>query len=111
MAKAAGISLEFLYNHPPLRSRIEYLRAQQQTTAVTARPAADPGPASQASSIIRTLTAELTASKARHRAEVEVLSPRMPSRRHWPRPSGTGSCPSTRTVSQMSPVSARVIRQ
>lgn len=73
VAKAAGVSLEFLYNHPQLRSRIEHLRAQQQTTAAPARPAADPGPASQASSVIRTLTAELTASKARHRAEVEQL--------------------------------------
>ncbi len=73
VARAAGVSLEFLYNHPQLRSRIEHLRAQQQTTAPSARPAADPGPASQASSVIRTLTAELTASKARHRAEVEQL--------------------------------------
>ena len=73
VAKAAGVSLEFLYNHPQLRPRIEHLRARQQTTAAPARPAADPVPASQASSVIRTLTAELTASKARHRAEVEQL--------------------------------------
>ena len=73
VAKAAGVSLEFLYNHPQLRSRIEHLRAQQQTTTAPARPAADPGPASQDSSVIRTLTAELAASKARHRAEVEQL--------------------------------------
>ena len=73
VARAAGVSLEFLYNHPELRSRIEHLRAQQQTTAAPARPAADPGPASQASSVVRTLTAELTASKASHRAEVEQL--------------------------------------
>ena len=71
VARAAGVSLEFLYNHPGLRSRIEHLRALQQTTAAPARPVADPGPASQASSVIRTLTAELTASKASHRAEVE----------------------------------------
>jgi hypothetical protein len=70
VAKAAGVSLEFLYNHPQLRSRIEHLRAQQQTTAPPARPAPDPG---AASSVIRTLTAELTDSKARHRAEVEQL--------------------------------------
>ena len=73
VAKAAGVSLEFLYNHPQLRSRIEHLRAQQQTTAAPSQPAAGPGPASQASSAIRTLTTELTASKARHRAEVEQL--------------------------------------
>ena len=73
VAKTAGVSLEFLYNHPQLRSRIEHLRAQQQTTAAPTRPAPDPGAASQASSVIRTLTAELTDSKARHRAEVEKL--------------------------------------
>ncbi len=73
VAKAAGVSLEFLYNHPQLRSRIEHLRARQQATAAPSRPAADPGPAGQDSSVIRTLTAELTASKARHRAEVEQL--------------------------------------
>jgi hypothetical protein len=70
VAKAAGVSLEFLYNHPQLRSRIERLRAQQQTTAAPARPAADPG---APSSVARTLTAELAATRARHRAEVEQL--------------------------------------
>jgi hypothetical protein len=70
VAKAAGVSLEFLYNHPQLRSRIEHLRAQQQTTAAPARPAADPG---APSSVARTLTAELAAARARHRAEVEQL--------------------------------------
>jgi hypothetical protein len=73
VAKAAGVSLEFLYNHPQLRSRIEHMRAQQQATATAARPAADPGTASQVSSVVRTLTAELTTSKARHRAEVAQL--------------------------------------
>lgn len=73
VARAAGVSLEFLYNHPELRSRIEHLRAQQQTTPAPARPAPDPGTASQTSSVVRTLTAELTASRASHRAEVEQL--------------------------------------
>ena len=36
IAATAGVSLEFLYNHPELRSRIEHLRTQQQTTT---RPA------------------------------------------------------------------------
>lgn len=73
VARAAGVSLEFLYNHPELRSRIEHLRAQQQTTPAPARPAPGPGTASQTSSVVRTLTAELTASRASHRAEVEQL--------------------------------------
>jgi Zn-dependent protease with chaperone function len=38
VARTAGVSLEFLYNHPQLRSRIEHLRAQQQTTTAADRP-------------------------------------------------------------------------
>ena len=54
VAKAAGVSLEFLYNHPQLRSRIEHLRAQQQTTAAPARPAPIPArPARPAASSAR----------------------------------------------------------
>jgi hypothetical protein len=73
VAKAAGVSLEFLYNHPQLRSRIEHLRAQQQTTTAAPRTAASPGEPGHASSVIRTLSAELTAVKARHRADIARL--------------------------------------
>jgi hypothetical protein len=76
VARTAGVSLEFLYNHPQLRSRIEHLRTQQQTTTAAARPAR-PNAASDApdqpSSVIRTLSAELTQLKTRHRAEVAQL--------------------------------------
>jgi hypothetical protein len=73
LASASGVSLEFLYNHPPIRSRIEHLRARQQAAAPPARPAASSGEPGQASNVIRTLSAELTALKARHRAEVTRL--------------------------------------
>lgn len=73
VARTAGVSLEFLYNHTQLRSRIEHLRTQQQATA-PARPAppADAA-ASQPSSVIRTLTAQLTELTTRHRSEVAQL--------------------------------------
>jgi uncharacterized protein DUF6262 len=73
LARASGVSLEFLYSHPPIRSRIEHLRARQQTAAPASRPAAGTGEPGPASSVIRTLSAELTALKARHRAEVARL--------------------------------------
>jgi hypothetical protein len=76
VARTAGVSLEFLYHHPQLRSRIEHLRTQQQTTTAAARPAR-PHAASDApdqpNSVIRTLSAELTQLKTRHRAEIAQL--------------------------------------
>jgi hypothetical protein len=73
VARASGVSLEFLYSYLPIRSRIEHLRAQQQAPAQAARPATGPDEPGKASSVIRTLSAELTALKARHRAEVTRL--------------------------------------
>jgi hypothetical protein len=76
VARTAGVSLEFLYHHPQLRTRIEHLRTQQQTTAAAARrarPNAASDAPDQPSSVIRTLSAELTQLKTRHRAEVTQL--------------------------------------
>jgi hypothetical protein len=42
VAKAAGVSLEFLYNHPQLRSRIEHLRACADWVAVWVNPRGGP---------------------------------------------------------------------
>ena len=70
LAQTAGVSLEFLYRHPELRRRVEQLRAQQQS-----RPPAPPGRVDpdQPSSVIRTLTAQITELKRRHREEVQAL--------------------------------------
>ena len=69
VAKAAGVSLEFLYNHPQLRSRIEHLRAQQQTRPAQRRDI-DPD---QPSNVIAALTGQLTQLKRRHREQITEL--------------------------------------
>jgi hypothetical protein len=70
LAQTASVSLDFLYRHPELRGRIERLRAQQQ-----ARPPAPPAQIDpdQPSSVIRTLTTQLTDLKRRHREEIHAL--------------------------------------
>jgi hypothetical protein len=71
LAATAGVSLDFLYRTDEIRRRVEQLRAQQQT--------APPAPASRAESdqhggVIRTLTAQLTELKRRHRDEIRALN-------------------------------------
>ena len=71
LAQTAGVSLDFLYRCTPIRQRVEQLRAQQQNTPppAAATPTHDDAP----SSVVRTLTAQLTALKRRHRDEVHQL--------------------------------------
>ena len=69
LAARAGVSLDFLYRNAGIRSRIEQHR--------TARPAR-PEPAGEvggehASSVVRTLTAQLADLKRRHREETAEL--------------------------------------
>jgi len=69
LAQTAGVSLDFLYRNPAIRARIEQLRARQQAT-----PALAPLPRpDQPSSVIRTITAQLTELKQRHRDEINTL--------------------------------------
>jgi hypothetical protein len=69
LAQTAGVSLDFLYRNPAIRARIEQLRARQQAT-----PALEPLPGpDQPSSVIRTITAQLTELKRRHRDEINAL--------------------------------------
>lgn len=70
LAQTAGVSLDFLYRTPEIRSQVEQLRSQQQVTAAPRTPT--PGP-DQPSSVIRTLTAQLTELKRRHREEINAL--------------------------------------
>ncbi len=70
LAQAASVSLDFLYRTPEIRRRVEQLRAQQQaTTPVPSLPASPDQP----SSVLRTLTAQLTELERRHRDEVNAL--------------------------------------
>jgi len=68
LASRARVSLDFLYRNAGIRGRIERYR-----TARPARPEpADPG-GETASSVVRTLTAQLSDLKRRHREETAVL--------------------------------------
>ncbi len=70
LAQTAGVSLDFLYRTPEIRKRVEQLRSQQQTAppAVPERVDGD-----HPSSVIRTLTTQLTELRRRHRDEVNSL--------------------------------------
>jgi hypothetical protein len=63
VARAAGVSLDFLYGNDDLRTRIEKLRDQQK-----ARPVPDPGPEhADSSDIVHILT------EARHQHRLTTL--------------------------------------
>jgi hypothetical protein len=68
LAQTAGVSLDFLYRHAPIRQHVEHLRAQQQNTPTPTAPTID-----APSSVVRTLTAQLAALKQQHRDEVHQL--------------------------------------
>lgn len=71
VAKAAGVSVDFLYRHPELRSRIERLRAQQQARAGRHPVRAVGEEQASQSSVVRTLTARLVETQ-RELAEVKA---------------------------------------
>jgi len=70
LAQTAGVSLDFLYRTPEIRTRVEQLRAQQQTTPPDRAERAD---TDHPSNVIRTLTAQLAELRRRHRDEVNTL--------------------------------------
>jgi hypothetical protein len=70
LAQTAGVSLDFLYRHAPIRQRVEHLRAQQRNTPP---PAATTIHEDTPSSVVRTLIAQLAALKQQHRDEVHQL--------------------------------------
>jgi len=74
LAQTAAVSLDFLYRHHDLRQRVEQLRAQQQAgPARPEPPTRSELTAEQPSSIVRTLTAQLTDLKRRYREETQQL--------------------------------------
>jgi len=71
LAKAAGVSIDFLYRSA-LRARVEQLRAEQQRTPPTRQePKADQLPSQ--SNVVRALTAQLAEVKRHHRDELARL--------------------------------------
>jgi hypothetical protein len=69
LAARAGVSLDFLYRNAGIRSRIERHRTARPSRP---EPAAAPG-GETASSVVRTLTAQLADLKRRHREETAEL--------------------------------------
>jgi len=61
LAQIAGVSLDFLYRNTEIRRRVEQLRNQQRSMPPPPPDRADPD---QPSSVVRTLTAQLTNSNA-----------------------------------------------
>jgi len=69
VARAAGVSLDFLYGNDELRKRIEKLRDQQK-----ARPATDPAPEhSDSSDIVHILTEKLRPERDKQRTATAQL--------------------------------------
>lgn len=69
VARAAGVSLDFLYGNDDLRKRIEKLRDQQK-----ARPAPDPAPEhADNSDIVHILTEKLRQERETSRTSVSQL--------------------------------------
>jgi len=68
VARAAGVSTDFLYRHPELRSLITDLRAQPRRYNEP-----EIKPETSSSSAVRALSAQLKDLRARHQSEVERL--------------------------------------
>ena len=81
LARHAGVSLDFLYSSTALRQRVQQLRGQQRIQPGGAAPCRDTTGDDQAgvagpettSSVVATLTAQLTDLKRRHREETTRL--------------------------------------
>jgi hypothetical protein len=69
LAAKAGVSLDFLYRNAGIRSRVEHHRMARPARP---EPAAATGE-EHASSVVRTLTAQLADLKRRHREETAEL--------------------------------------
>jgi len=73
VARAGSVSLDFLYNHPDLRRRIETLRSRQQPKASTAANAAT----NSDSTVIETLTQALRRERSTRREQAHELEQRL----------------------------------
>ncbi|MGW2184095.1 DUF6262 family protein [Streptomyces sp. NPDC001732] len=73
VARAASVSLDFLYTHADLRRRIEMLRSQEQSpTRIPAETASN-----HDGTVIHTLTESLRRERATHRERVRELEQRL----------------------------------
>lgn len=75
VARAGGVSLDFLYTNIDLRRRIETLRAQQTTQTPT--PSARQPPEDTDSNLVHVLTRKLREERTARRATVDDLEQRL----------------------------------
>ncbi|MFD0403856.1 DUF6262 family protein [Kitasatospora sp. NPDC127116] len=73
VARAGGVSLDFLYSHPDLRRRIETLRSQQNPKTNTLADAAT----NSDGTVIQTLTQALRHERTTRREQVRDLQQRL----------------------------------
>ncbi|MFD7053214.1 DUF6262 family protein [Streptomyces mirabilis] len=72
IARAAGVSTDFIYRHPRLRPQVEDLRrARRNATSTDA--VHDPVSQAAASILVRRLTQQLATERRKHREEVARL--------------------------------------
>lgn len=68
IARAAGVSTDFIYRHPALRPQVEALRQGRPSP-----PDAQPDAGAAESTLIRRLTQQLAAERHKHREETAEL--------------------------------------
>lgn len=77
VARAGHVGLNFLYDHPDLRRRIEGLRAQQAAATPRRTPTSDGSGSGSGSNLLRALSAQLKAERASHHDHVRDLQARL----------------------------------
>jgi hypothetical protein len=77
VARASAVSLNFLYEQPELRRRIESLRSQQRAATPASRPRPEAPDQSSPNNMVRVLAGQLKAERARHLEQTRELEERL----------------------------------
>lgn len=77
VARASAVSLNFLYEQPELRRRIESLRSQQRAATHASRPRLEAPDQSSPNNMVRVLAGQLKAERARHLEQTRQLEERL----------------------------------
>lgn len=72
VARAAGVSTDFINRHPTLRTQVEDLRRARRNAAVSGA-LHDPDTEAAASTLVRRLTQQLATERRKHREELAQL--------------------------------------
>ncbi|MFC9627893.1 DUF6262 family protein [Streptomyces mirabilis] len=72
IARAAGVSTDFIYRHPALRPQVENLRRARRSASL-GDAVHDPDTEAAASTLVRRLTQQLTTERRKHREELAQM--------------------------------------